>query len=407
MKYYSESEQDKWAVEEVYKYKRNGYFIELGAGNGRRQSCTMCLEKDLDWQGICIEPNPRFHNKLRKLRNCIVDTSLIFSESGKTVTFHPRGYMSGIDGFINSRAEVLAEKYEEKFDSIELETSTLEEVLDKHDAPQFIDIMTLDTEGSEYEIMKHFPFNKYIFGLIFVEISPDTIDQVVELFVSKGYIKHDRFKNDIAFMHPSVASQYYRSRPIKYHGLKQQDKWVIEEMFGYFMSGYFVDIGCSDGIKHSNTYMLEKKYGWDGVCIDGNERYCEMARRRRNVPVVNAVLDKEERTVIFGKAKREKGGIKEYSSCGCRLSGEKSVETTTIGQVLRDIAAPKIISFVSLDVEGAEVPILETFPFDEYWVKVFIVDYDNNEEKKKQIDDIMTAHGYGLEKQGKFDLYYA
>jgi hypothetical protein len=33
-------------------------------------------------------------------------------------------------------------------------------------------------------------------------------------------------------------------------------------------NGYFVDIGASDGIIYSNTYLLEKRYGWKGICVE-------------------------------------------------------------------------------------------------------------------------------------------
>lgn len=34
--------------------------------------------------------------------------------------------------------------------------------------------------------------------------------------------------------------------------------------------GFFLDIGAHDGIELSNTYVLEKKYNWSGICVEAN-----------------------------------------------------------------------------------------------------------------------------------------
>jgi hypothetical protein len=45
----------------------------------------------------------------------------------------------------------------------------MNDLLEKYNAPEFIEYLSLDTEGSEYEILKSINFNKYKFGLIHVE----------------------------------------------------------------------------------------------------------------------------------------------------------------------------------------------------------------------------------------------
>ena len=43
------------------------------------------------------------------------------------------------------------------------------------------------------------------------------------------------------------------------------DFWALEK--SYYRSGFFVDIGASDGVTASNTYLLEKFYKWQGICV--------------------------------------------------------------------------------------------------------------------------------------------
>ena len=56
MKYYSQNYQDYWVYTELNNYK-NGYFVDIGAANGIFISNTYFLEKNLNWNGICVEPN--------------------------------------------------------------------------------------------------------------------------------------------------------------------------------------------------------------------------------------------------------------------------------------------------------------------------------------------------------------
>ena len=52
---------DKWIVD-LTNAKTNGYFVEAGAAEGRGD--TYVLEKQLSWEGICIEPTNTFFQKL-------------------------------------------------------------------------------------------------------------------------------------------------------------------------------------------------------------------------------------------------------------------------------------------------------------------------------------------------------
>ena len=65
--YYSQSNQDKWVVE-FLKFKKNGYFVDLGAYDGIQTSNTYYMETNLGWEGICVEANPRVYQSLIKNR---------------------------------------------------------------------------------------------------------------------------------------------------------------------------------------------------------------------------------------------------------------------------------------------------------------------------------------------------
>ena len=69
MKYYSQAGQDKW-VDDFFKSKKDGYFLDIGAYDGIHLSNTYYLENELGWDGLCIDADADVYNNLDKNRNC-------------------------------------------------------------------------------------------------------------------------------------------------------------------------------------------------------------------------------------------------------------------------------------------------------------------------------------------------
>ena len=90
--------------------------------------------------------------------------------------------------------------------TIDVKTITLLDILNKASAPSFIEYMSLDTEGTEFEILKNFDFEKYTFGLIDVEhnyLEPRRT-MIRDLLVSNGYIYLGENKWDDMYKHNSM-----------------------------------------------------------------------------------------------------------------------------------------------------------------------------------------------------------
>lgn len=157
--------QDKILLE-LIGYKRNGFFVELGACDGIMYSNTYYFEKELGWNGILIEPNPNFSDDLRKNRNCYISNEICSLTANENIDFLIAGAVSGV---INDNPGYWVKKNIETSQSIKLISTTLSDILDKYNAPSTIDILSLDVEGLEYDILKSFPFDKYKFNYICVE----------------------------------------------------------------------------------------------------------------------------------------------------------------------------------------------------------------------------------------------
>jgi FkbM family methyltransferase len=190
--YYSDPriQQDRW-VESVFNGKRDGYYIEVGASTGVGSSNCCMFERRLGWNGICIEPNPDFFKELVKNRKAIcVNTPIAPDE--REVQFRAAGYYGGIQ-------ENLLDHHRKNWESaplVTMNTRRLEDILEEHGAPPFIDYISLDIEGGEAAIIESFPFDRYRVLTMTIEQSDERLTEIVE---SKGF---NVFKNP--FSDPSV-----------------------------------------------------------------------------------------------------------------------------------------------------------------------------------------------------------
>jgi FkbM family methyltransferase len=179
--------QDLFVLSEL-GFKRNGYFVEFGAASGVDLSNTYLLEKEFGWQGIVAEPARRWHPILRRNRSCHIETDCVWRESAATIVFNEvnEGEYSAIDSY--SSLDLHRDK-RERGTKYEVHTISLEDLLDKYKAPKVIDYLSIDTEGSEFDILQVFNFEKYRVRIITCEHNYEERRlQVAELLAKHGYV---------------------------------------------------------------------------------------------------------------------------------------------------------------------------------------------------------------------------
>jgi FkbM family methyltransferase len=204
-KSYAQFEQDLRVVE-FYRGLRGGYFLDLGAYDGLDNSNTVMLEREMDWKGLCVEPWPWAFEKLVECRTAKCENMAAYRTSGQTVPFTEYEQLSGISSYIDAYPEA-----QEKGPSLEVETISVNDLLAKHDAPVFIHYASIDTEGSELEILKGVDFSKYVFGYINIEhnfIEPRR-SQMQAFLAQQGYIFRGENDVDDDFIHRSLIEGVY------------------------------------------------------------------------------------------------------------------------------------------------------------------------------------------------------
>lgn len=199
--------QDVWVLYEL-DGKRDGYFVDFGATNGTTMSNSLLLERQFGWTGIVAEPNPTFHDRLHETRKCHISTKCVHSRSGETMEFicATRPMFSSIKGARDG--ETL--QGDEIDQVVPVDTLTLNDLLDEYDAPEKIDYISIDTEGSEYDILSAFDFSKRFVGLFTIEHNHKPVrDQIYAMMASHGYVRRfpELSRFDDWYIHESLLNR--------------------------------------------------------------------------------------------------------------------------------------------------------------------------------------------------------
>jgi FkbM family methyltransferase len=169
--------------------KRNGYFVEFGACDGILFSNTHLLEKSLGWKGILAEPNRAYKKQIRKNRRAIIDTRAVWSRTKDYVEFAEvsAGGLSGIYSSFRDSKNLLNKRELLGLKKYMVETISLNDLLAEHSAPANFDLLSIDTEGSEFQIFENFNLNKYHPKIIRIEFDGSRRTEKKFEIISAGY----------------------------------------------------------------------------------------------------------------------------------------------------------------------------------------------------------------------------
>lgn len=185
----SQLRQDLFVLMEL-EFKFDGYFVEFGATNGIELSNTYLLEQEFHWRGILVEPAKIWHQDLRRNRqNATIEEVCVWGRSNVQIQFRETRIpeLSTIDGLdVNDEHIHLRENGE----VYEVQSVSLNDLLKRNDAPNHIDYLSIDTEGSEFEILKNLNFHVYSFSVITCEHNySENREKINDLLTSHGYYR--------------------------------------------------------------------------------------------------------------------------------------------------------------------------------------------------------------------------
>jgi FkbM family methyltransferase len=217
------------------------------------------------------------------------------------------------------------------------------------------------------------------------------LDNSIGRFIRKRFIRRETFdllKNQyLELIEISRASTESKSEYF-------QDLWVLAATNSK-KNGYFVEFGASNGIDASNTWLLEQKFAWRGILAEPSKSNFEILSRNRNCALdPRVVWDQSNEQLLF--CERDENYLSSVKSEGNNGSvrDEYLVNSVSLNDLLDEYEAPKIIDYVSIDIEGAELRILESF-FKEKKYEVKLLSVEHNWRKDKyRILELMRLNNY-------------
>jgi FkbM family methyltransferase len=184
----SQLNQDLFVLS-LTKFKRSGFFVEVGATDGKFLSNTISLEKN-GWGGILFEPCKSWHPILTNNRSCQLDYRAVSDADNLKVLFSEtsRPELSTI-----ASMKPNDDWFQDRLTSKDylVDTVTLANALVEYSAPKIIDYLSIDTEGSEYEVLLGCDFERTTFNAITIEIAEDQFkrDLIFGLLSENGYVR--------------------------------------------------------------------------------------------------------------------------------------------------------------------------------------------------------------------------
>ena len=256
----------------------------------------------------------------------------------------------------------------------------------------FIVILSF-ANGDERNLVDQFPIAKN--GRSLVESAP----------IHSNFMAPFLFPNLYKCLETTIDPKYY------FKSQSGEDKWLWRNIFQHFpanetIGGTFLEIGGLDGIHLSNSYFFEKKLDWRGILIEGHpaNNIRKSQGQRGNAAIftvaVCETVDNSPGNLTFSTNGGATGAALKHVASDFRNSYHKgdtgglTVSCIPIQSII-DSTGLLDIDLFSLDVEGAELVVLETINFAVTNIRVLVIELDgSNEAKDEQVRKLVLAQGF-------------
>jgi len=201
MNFKSQYGQDEYLNSNIFKNKKNGVFVDIGAHNGVSLSNTYFFEKELDWTGLCVEPNPKIFHELCNNRSSININGCAWICNEKKIFRLIEGYSEMLSGLVETydsrhvdRIHRECIEKNSKYVDVNIDCYEINSLLSENGLFK-VDLLSIDTEGSELKILESIDYDIFKIDVIIVENNYKDLS-LQNFLLSKGYYLYDKIKID-------------------------------------------------------------------------------------------------------------------------------------------------------------------------------------------------------------------
>ena len=192
----------------------------------------------------------------------------------------------------------------------------------------------------------------------------------------------------------------------KSYAMDNEDTAVLN----YFQdkkNGLYIDVGCYHPIHRNNTYLLHKQ-DWNGINIDTSEFSIDLFNHMRpnDLNYNYAISNRNEIIKLFYQKELSQLSTTERNQAKTVFQGnikEKDIQAFTLDAILnKGKFKNNKIDFLDIDVEGADLKVLEGLSFDIYKPELVCVEIHEKEIKQNDIYKFLDNKNYKLLWSGVF-----
>ena len=204
--------------------------------------------------------------------------------------------------------------------------------------------------------------------------------------------------------------------PVGFYFSQTGEDIIIHNFFGEVTDGFYVDAGCHDPIKLSNTFKLYLQ-GWTGINIDADSSMMKKVSKIRKLDInICAALSDSIKKVTFYKSANTPNvntiNLETYNEWKLRWdfddNDREELTTTTLTRILEDhLPAGKKIDLLSVDVEGHDLEVIKGLDLKRFRPKLIVAEcHDLDMATRGDLYKHLTENNYKLIGFATMNVYF-